>query len=275
MPTTSPTDIHVIEWSSKWSESPASLLGYLQEIARDQKPDAILITEMTGDPKRASLLENVEGYDYFHIPKYGKRECAILWRADWQVKAGYAEDVSGGETFRIGKKMRAFNHCATVVIDHPMGLRMLLSVDHMPSSVQGAKGLKGRLDKVRTYRAVQKEWKAHIKDMTKRWNPDIVVAGGDFNLNWLLQWVRTYMSHWRTAGLKAAWTPKTLPEKGGTIKKARRIIDGLLVGTRNRYRYKVQRAYILPETKKSRAASDHRAVGVMLRVWKKARRKKK
>lgn len=211
--------------------------------------DVVTMTEVSA-VSRAAVLQQLGGIDSVVADAGGGNDGAILWHEKRHTLI-YSDVVPLGTPFRRGTAVGQV-HAVSVVLEDLLGDRLGVTVCHAPAHIEGPSGLRGVAARVRAYRAVMRDWKAHVRDVDTHLMPHAWIVSADWNLNFRRAWVRAYLGGiWSSLGLRAAWSPATLPVRGGTIGKTR-VIDGPMVSKRA----KVRSMRILPLSD----ASDHHAV---------------
>lgn len=180
--------------------------------------DFIVVTEIgPGDPERGQQLASFPNYGHYHPRGLGASETGQMWRAPTRstegwVAVGLETPVLTGKTYRQRSgRDRAPTTATLCVFENEREFRVLVTAAHMPSSVDGKHGFSGFVHRVRTYRAALKGWRKAVRKAKRKYQPDLVIVVGDFNLDAHKPWVRAYLnSAWALAGLKPAWTKDSI-----------------------------------------------------------------
>jgi len=249
-----------IHCSSRYDRSAASL-----EKAVDnwrEQSSIITLTEVANDKRGATLAE--QGWGYARAKKdYGRDECAVCYRKDtwglvWQ---GYKKLNTRGKVFA-----GPVCSCDAILKHKTSGHRILITVTHMPSGVEGS-GTHWNTHKSywkarrEAYLSSLETWNAHIKDMNRTKKPDATLIISDWNLNLKKTWVRELLKDRFGTGYKQAWV--RFPTSGGSLHggpvaplgapgkgSGDRIIDGTL--------YRGVKVDTPPNLMATTASSDHR-----------------
>jgi len=207
--------------------------------------NVITLTEVDSEKREKALA--FDGWGFITGDKTGRDDCAILWdKQDWEK--------IHASTFNVTPYMAGNIGASVAVLDHKeTGKRVLFSVIHTPSSVEGNGRVSGgRRDE--WYKAV-KEWKARCKEIAKRLNCARLVLVADWNINLKAKWVHSVVKglfpRW-----KFVWNLKRLPV-GGT--HGPRLIDWTIFTGK----LKVVRG---PKIHRSTAASDHKGYDEVLEI---------
>ena len=249
-----------IHCSSRYDRTSASL-----EKAVDgwrEQSSIITLTEVANDKRGATLRE--QGWGYARAKKdYGRDECAVCYRKDtWALSwQGYKKLNSRGRVF-------AGPVCSgDALLKHKdSGHKLLITVTHMPSGVEGGGGgwrtsnsyWKARRE---AYLSSLENWSTHIKALKRDKKPDAIMIVADWNFNLKKTWSRNLLKDHFGSGYKQAWV--RFPTSGGSLHggpvaplgspgkgTGDRIIDGTLYSG-----LKVESA---PNLMATTASSDHR-----------------
>lgn len=243
------TGVRIAEISSRFDRSPASLLADVEAAA--EWADIILLTEVTRFGRRKTLHDFAkrEGWTrHQDIDSGDASEVAILTRdSKWQAH-GFKAQVLGPD---LGPGGRIIGGIACLV--HKNGTRFVVSVSHLPASVEGAWGS----TRARAYRAAVRQLRDAHAAARRQLNPHAEAAFGDWNLNLHKTWVREWIAK--------AWPTLTVPRasvipKGGTHAGGR-LIDWFV--RRNLY---ITAWRVMPASE----GSDHRSIRVAGHINRKA-----
>ena len=249
-----------IHCSSRYDRTAASL-----EKAVDgwrEQSSIITLTEVSRDPRGATLRE--AGWGYARASKdYGRDECAVCYRKDtWALSwQGYKKLNTRGRVFA-----GPVCSCDALLKHKTSGHKLLLTVTHMPSGVEGGGG---RWNTHKSYWQARRQaylssletWSTHIKQLKRSKKPDAVMIIADWNFNLKRNWSRDLLKDHFGSGYKHAWV--RFPTSGGSLHggpvvplaapgkgNMDRIIDGTLYQGLN-----VDQA---PNLMATTASSDHR-----------------
>lgn len=202
-----------IHCSSRFDRSAASLEHDVDDWR--EQCSIITLTEVANDKRGATLAE--KGWGYARAKKdYGRDECAVCYRKDtWkQVYFGYKKLNSRGRVYA-----GPVCSCDVILKHATSGHRVLISVTHMPSGVEGSHRWNTRKDhwqaRKEAWMSSLENWSTHIKDLDRKHNPDAILIVCDWNLNLKKNWVRDLLhTHWGQ-GYKQAWV--RFPTSGGSL----------------------------------------------------------
>lgn len=230
--------------SSRFSRTPASLEKTLDRLMAHS--DVVTVTEV-GKKSRAAAVKE-KGWTRIRFDGGAKGESAIAVRTSvWKVL--YSKPL-----FLTTQKWKGPNggnmpnqYAPTAVIQNRVtGVKVLVSVSHMPSHVEYGNGWRpGVPERVKAYKTAVKNWNAKLKVLTKRYNPDVRMITADWNLDLKKKWVRQKLRAW-FPGLRPI--PTSPYPSRGTLGK--RLIDFTLASGAKRD----GKVYVYPST----ASSDHR-----------------
>jgi len=207
--------------------------------------DIITLTEVDSERREKAL--RFDKWGVVTGDKTGRDDCGILW--DESVWWSRHE-----ETFNVTPYMAGNVGAAVAILEHKAtGKRVLFSVIHLPSSVEGnGRVAGGRRDE--WYDAVN-AWRKKCKALARKYKTRRMVLVADWNLNLKARWVRTVVR-----GLfplwKFTWDVSKLPA-GGT--HGSRLIDFTIT----KGRIKVARR---PRIHRSHPVSDHRGYDEVLEL---------
>jgi len=249
-----------IHCSSRYDRTAASL-----EAAVDnwrQQSSIITLTEVSRDPRGATLAE--AGWGYVRAKKdYGRDECAVCYRKDtWAVAwQGYKKLNTRGRVFA-----GPVCSCDALLKHRTSGHKLLITVTHMPSGVEGGGG---RWNTAKSFWEARRQaylssletWSTHIRQMKTSKKPDGIMIVADWNFNLKRTWSRDLLKDHFGAGYKQAWV--RFPTSGSSLggggsaplgapgkNMGARIIDGTL--------YQGLKVETEPNLMPTTRSSDHR-----------------
>lgn len=193
--------------------------------------DFIAVSEVgPSDPQRGAQLATFPEYGHYHPKGLGASETGQMWllptrTEGWDLLESSAPVLTRKSYRQRSGRDRAPTTATLCVYENAVGVRVLVTAAHMPSSVDGKRGFSGFVHRVRTFRGALKGWRRAVRKAKREWDVDVVIVLGDFNLDANKLWVRAYLrTAWSLVGLKPAWTKDTLRWSiGGTHGK--RVID--------------------------------------------------
>ena len=230
-----------IHCSSRYDRSPESLEADLDDWM--DHSSLVTLTEITNDRRAATLQE--KGWNYYNA-RIGpdSDNCGICWRLDtWKRTFGVVKRLSTNTFDRFNGMHNLYIYSCSVVLKHvTSGHKMLVSVSHLPSHIEGDHGLRsvgvGWEGRKRATRQALNNWATQVKDLERKQHCDGALVIADWNLNLKDQWVwnlihdqfTTYRLAWNqmpTAGGAVTGGPSA-PQGAPGVSTHDRIIDGTL-----------------------------------------------
>lgn len=207
--------------------------GYIEDGAH-----VVTLTEVDSEKREKAL--RFDGWGVVTGDKTGRDDCGILWEESvWHILHK--------ETFNVGEYMAGNIGAALVILENKAtGHRVLFSVIHTPSSVEGNGRVEGgRRDE--WYQSVRR-WKKHCETVAKQFNTKRFVLVADWNLDLKRRWVQSVIRGIFGRRYRFVWNLRDLPV-GGT--HGPRLIDWTMM----RGELRTARG---PKIHRSTAASDHK-----------------
>jgi hypothetical protein len=212
-PVSPPSPVDHVHSSSRYNRSPASLAASIARLS--PSADLMTLTEVARHA-RTRVVRRARGFTSY---RPGGTDVAIMWRSTWKRLAASSLKLAPGQ--RAG----------LVLLQRPDGLRVLVSLAHLPSHVQyGDRWRPTVPNRLHTWRTAVRSWSRQIAAARARWHPDLVIVTADWNVD-------LRRSHWRRVvtgafhALHLTWRP---PFPRGGTHAGRRIIDGTLTNARGR-----------------------------------------
>lgn len=187
--------------------------------------DLFTITEISREGREAVLrkLAATNGFGLVTGDKSGMDDTGIMWKnSRFHDLKAWTELLPGGEysplsNGHVTKTGVSYLHATDLMT----GLTILVSVCHLPASVERAGKFKRGAARVVAWRKVQKAWKASWNKHAAELKPDAVLLTADWNINWKSLFFRQTFKVVQP-GMTCTWKGKKLP-KIGTL--GSRLID--------------------------------------------------
>lgn len=224
--------------SSLYSRPPASLSHALAAYA-GTGAGLVTLTETTG---RTGALRR-PGWGAYSRPT--RTDTAIMWRRDrWRPVARWTTRLSPLRWYRPDGTRPRPVAAVWAVLERRDGLRVLVSVAHMPPHVQMRDSWRpGVPYRTAAYRDAVDRWGHLVMAARHRYRPGMVLVVADWNTDLRRPvWRRYVAGHF--PGLRITWA-RPLPRSG--THRGGRLIDATLTDARGR-------AQLLPDD----PSSDHR-----------------
>lgn len=229
------------------------MVRHIHSSGRYDRPDEAVRNALRRYASHADLItltetqkreRNVLRMDGWRVSKYsgaGTGDPAILTDSRiWEVLLMWSHKLTDKEQ-RRGPGGPPPPHSLTVLLRNKgNGKRLLVSVAHLPSHVEG--DWRDRTWRVQVWLEAHREWKRHVNWLRKRYRVKVMMVA-DWNLDIKKRWVRAALKALHPR-LKLTWRE---PFEGGTHHN--RIIDATVTSLR------VLREAVLFEDD---ASSDHR-----------------
>lgn len=232
------TALRVAHLSGRWDRSRQTLHDQLAHVSKTV--DVMTFTEVADGTRRLALTLPGWSTGHYKLKKgeaRGRAECAVMTRDSvWTMKR-FATKMLGPD-LGVGLATTA----AFAQLTHKDGTKMVISVSHLPSAVEGDWDGK----RAKAYRSAVENWRKTNLEWRKVYKPDVEIANADWNLNAHRDWVQKW--------LRKAWPGLRLPSvlpKGGT--HGSRLIDFPITRGANGVRFTLYAA---------NKASDHRAIRI-------------
>lgn len=210
--------------SGRWDRS-AALLSHDVRVWRNKyDPDIFTATEV-GDRSRGRSY-NIPGYWRLQAPPgAGRDECLIAFKLNrFRLVRFESHRVTRKIYQRENGKPAAPFYAATAVLqDIRSEQRFVISVMHLPSSVEDNNGWDhGR--RLVVYRSCIKGWRRHVNDIGKRYKARTRFYVADWNINFKRAFARAFIQL-QFPNLHLLWK-KPFPKRG--THAGGRLIDGTL-----------------------------------------------
>lgn len=231
-----------IHSSSRYDRPPASLEGAVAGYVH-QGADLITFTEVEAEQREDALMRF--GWEVATGDIGNRNDCAVMWdKQVWKLVAKDNAKVTG-KTFFSGSGHEAdVVSATTVVLWHRKTKKVLvISVIHLPSSVQGKGGLNDS-QRAQVWMSAARGWRRHYNKLARRYKADGVLAVSDFNIDTKQAWARALIKA-MFPSMKLTWMK---PYPKGT--HGNRLIDGTLMRGKL---VLVRRPRLLPKN----SSSDH------------------
>lgn len=193
-------------------------------------------TEVQGPARSAPLHRPDDGWASRTDPR---TDVAVSWRTRrFDLRASSVRLLTGA-TYRTRAGFERRTRMIATVLDGRGGRRVLVTVAHLPAVDYDRPD---RARRMSVWRAAVEGWADDVRDLRRRWQPDLVVTVADWNVNLRRPTWRRYLTA-RFTGQRVTWA-HPLPRRGTHGESS--LIDGTLSNARGRAR-------LLPRT----SASDH------------------
>lgn len=208
-------------------------LSKVQEALQEYAEVADLIT-LTEQQRRSKADLSMPGWEVTKKAGPGDGDPAVLTdRRVWKVVRVWIDKLSDREQ-RRGPGGPPPPHALTVLLEHRKnGKRLLVSVVHLPSHVQG--DWRENAYRVRLWRECVKEWKRKVNRRRRIFKAKVMFIA-DWNLDIKKRWVRAVLKFYFPA-LRLTWR-KPFPGRGT---HHRRIIDATMTNLRVKKKAKLFR----------------------------------
>lgn len=248
-----------VHTSSRYSRSPESLERAIRKHMARPRAGLITVTEVDAENREAALRRACVANVWQGITgdKGGMDDTAVLWsqskfdlihaHTELLKSAAYSPNQNG-HISTTGVTM-------AVLRERSSGKRVLVSVCHMPSSVEDAGRFKATSHRVRAWYAHQKAWKRAINRVSANHDVDAVLIVADWNTNIKAKFFQNLFPK-LFPGMKPTLNYKRLPLRG-TLGK--RLIDFAFMRGRIKV---VKRPWILAHDD----SSDHTPFAQLLRL---------
>lgn len=213
-----------IHSSGRFDRSEASVKAAVRSyVSRDAS--ILTFTEFASE-SRERILSSIGGelgYRLVSGDLSSRDDCAILFSDAWRpLYTGTSPVLSSGSYYTArGRPVGTFGAANAVLLDVTTGKRLLVSVAHLPPSVEKGGGLLGVSRRVAAWRKQQKAWKRTWNVLAKRYHVDAILIVADWNVDIKKVGFRSLLRGLQP-GMKLAWGNGPFP-KGGT--HGRRLID--------------------------------------------------
>lgn len=193
-------------------------------------------TEVQGPARSAPLHRPDDGWASRTDPR---TDVAVSWRTRrFDLRASSVRLLTGA-TYRTRAGFERRTRMIATVLDGRGGRRVLVTVAHLPAVDYDRPD---RARRMSVWRAAVEGWADDVRDLRRRWQPDLVLTVADWNVNLRRPTWRRYLTA-RFTGQRVTWA-HPLPRRGTHGESS--LIDGTLSNARGRAR-------LLPRT----SASDH------------------
>ena len=181
----------------------------------------LTLTEVTND-RRAVQMRN-SGWNYYNASNNQGRDadnCAIAWKTDvWKRDFGVVRRLSTDTFDRFNGMQNLYIYSCSVVLRHVhSGSKLLVSVSHLPSHIEGDHGLnhtsQGWAGRKRATLQALKNWSTQVADLERKKHCDGALVIADWNLNLKDDWV-WHLIHDQFDTYRLAWN--NMPTAGGAI----------------------------------------------------------
>lgn len=206
--------------------------------------DIITLTEVDSE-KREKVIRSFPKWASVTGDKTGRDDCAIMWHDDeWEV--------IHKETHNVGEYMAGNIAAAYVVLKHVHStMRIVVSVVHLPSSVQGQGRVVG--GRAPAWFTARRRWVRRAHKLKRQHRADAILLVADWNIDlkrvWVRSLIKTLMPSYRFVWRNRAY--QTIGTHGS------RLIDFSV------FKGKL-RVHRRPDIHKITSASDHRGYDEVL-----------
>lgn len=208
---------HHIHCSSRFDRSPASLESDLDTWMGAS--DLITVTEVTNNARAARLRETGWGY-YNASIGVDSDNCAVAWdTSTWHRVYGKVVRLSSGTFDRLNGMNNLYIYSCTVVLKHTAsGHKLMVSVSHLPSHIEGPGGwahIDGWQARKRAVLTALSHWSTHVSSLSLIQRTDAQLIVADWNLNLKATWVRQLLHDTWGSDYALAW--QNMPTSGGSL----------------------------------------------------------
>ena len=166
-------------------------------------------------PWRERPLNAVEGWGSVLGDLSMRDDSGIIYdKAVWRLVEGHTKIVLAPMFWKENGEKVEPTGAAFAVLEHKdTKKRLLVTVLHLPSNVEGPRGLSGLPNRVLAWREAQKNWKREWNRLAKKHDADGVLVVADWNIN-IKRKIFLPLFKAIQPGMKLVFTHKNVPVDG-------------------------------------------------------------
>ena len=200
--------------SSRFDRALPVLLDAVRKFVADC--DLLTLTEVSSEAREKVLrvVAQEENWAVLTGDLSSRDDCAIMYDKDiWKARYVETREVTNKSFIIFGHTSKPVAAISAILEHLDTGKLVLVSVCHLPSSVEGKKGLTGKVSRVHAWRDAHRGWRRRWNQLAKRYKVDGVLVCGDWNIN-----IKRKVFQVLLKGLQPAMRPtldyKRLPVRG-------------------------------------------------------------